>query len=134
MYEDALPLLNKLLAVPRLEPRLYAHRGYALFRLERYAEAIRDFATAVAQHPTAVNTLFLLGRSFEELEKFDDAVTYYERVIDLHPDTADAHAHKGFCLEQLGRLSEALHAYKKALKVDPKESLALAGIKAISSK
>lgn len=133
-YNEAIDILDRLLVEDRDTPKIYAHRGYALYQLEDYAKAIRDFDIAISAVPTAVNTLFLRGRSLEELERFDDAIADYRRVITLKPETADAHAQLGYCLEMLGRFDEAKAAYDEALKHDPEESLALCGLRELAAK
>lgn len=128
MYREAIFILNKLLTSVHSEPHIYAHRGYAKYKIEEYRDAIDDFSNALELRGDAINTLFLRGRCFEECEQFSKAIIDYDRVISLSSEIADAHAHKGYCLEQMGYLEGARSAYMRALEIDPKESLAIAGL------
>lgn len=127
-YVEAIGILNELLTNIHSEPRLYAHRGYAKYRIEEYRGAVEDFSAALELKADAPNTLFLGGRCLEECEQFSEAVCDYDRVISLSPETADAHAQRGYCLEQMGYLEGARSAYERALEIDPQESLAIAGL------
>lgn len=124
-YEEAIALLNILLVCERDEPKLYAHRGFSLYRLGAYAAAIPDLQNATDMKPDAKNTLFILGRSLQETLRFEEALAVYRRVTQLDPQTADAHSHAGYCLERLGLAAEASRAYAAALRADPQDPLAL---------
>ena len=68
--------------------------GDALFRLERYEEAIESLERSVELlHSTpssATAPLLLMGQAASKLGRFMDAAQYYERTVELDPQNASA--------------------------------------------
>jgi Ca-activated chloride channel family protein len=60
-------------------------RGVAAYRVGRYAEASREFAT-----DSSVASLFNLGNSYAQLRDWPNAIAAYERVLRFDPNHEDA--------------------------------------------
>ena len=66
----------------------HAGMGDALFRLERYEEAIESLARSVELHaipPTATARLVLMGRAAQALGRSGAALGHYERAVEIDP-------------------------------------------------
>ena len=82
-HEEALGFYDAALAADPDLAMAHAGKGDALFRLERYAEAIPVLERAVALRPGALverSLLLLTGRASEALGRTGDAARYLERA------------------------------------------------------
>jgi len=118
-------------AAEEKEPKFFAYRGFAKWRLGQFEGAIEDFSVALALLPNAPSTRFLRARCYEELERYSEAVADYEEVLKIAPHTADAYAHLGYCRERLGDAERALLNYLTALDINSGETLAISGVQAL---
>jgi tetratricopeptide (TPR) repeat protein len=96
-FADALPHLERAVA---LEPDELAHHnllGYCYYRLGRHAEAVDCFRRAVEIDPTSGLDWASLGSNLRDLGRVDEAIAAYRRALDLDPTI-------GFAEENLARL------------------------------
>jgi tetratricopeptide (TPR) repeat protein len=96
-FEDALPHLERAVA---LEPDELAHRnlqGYCYYRLGRHAEAVECFRRAVELDPTSALDWANLGSNLRDLGRVDEAIAAYRRALELDPTI-------GFAADNLARL------------------------------
>ena len=100
----------------------HAGMGDALFRLERYEEAIESLARSVELHaipPTATARLVLMGRAAQALGRSGAAVGHYERAVALDPRNPEALDHLAAARFGERRHEEALALYRTLLEVRP---------------
>ena len=55
----------------------------------------------------------------------------YSRAIELNPQYARAYANRGDIWRKMGKREDAIADYRHALSLDPRQSLALAGLKTL---
>lgn len=111
-FEAAATALNAALALlPDEASRAPVRQklGFALYRLERYADAVRELRLAAAQSPDPV-TLHNLGVAYQGAGEHALAVDAFGRALAGEPGNGDAHARRVASLIALGRLDEAAAA------------------------
>ncbi len=99
-FADAVPYLERAIAV---EPDELAHHnllGYCHYRLGRHAEAVACFRRAVELDPTSALDWANLGSNLRELGRDDEAIAAYRRALELDPTI-------GFAADNLKRLVRA---------------------------
>jgi curved DNA-binding protein CbpA len=89
-YDEALELLNKILAVTKDEPDYHAMLGWLLMMKHTGADA-----------PTA--------KMFEA----------FDRAIELYEDHEKAQLYKAQLLKRMGRYTEAMRHYRKVVSINP---------------
>jgi hypothetical protein len=91
-YAEALAVVDKYLAETRFnDPAAHEVRGYALYQLDRYPEAIEALKLAIGPDGTAsgnVNTMLL--RSYVAAERFAEATALAEAIAAQTPDDKKA--------------------------------------------
>jgi serine/threonine protein kinase/Tfp pilus assembly protein PilF len=92
----------------------YFHRGCALAKAHRFAEAIADYSAALERDPDL--TLAHLNRGLAHLETkaYADALRDFDLALERGFDSAPLHAGRGVALESLERFEEADAAFRLA--------------------
>ena len=91
----------------------------ALYKQERYAEALDAARIAVEQRPNYFEIYAYLGSILNALERFEEAETHLRRAIALNPQVWDAYLKLGAALYEQGRFAEALEATRVAVAQAP---------------
>jgi hypothetical protein len=112
-YESALIAYERTLRANPFDDMAYRGKGYALYRLGRYDEALEAFASAVDSdpHPDAYAGM---SNTLAKVARYDEALVAYERAVKLDLTYATAYSEMADTLEQLGRSEEAQQAHEKA--------------------
>ncbi len=121
-YEEAVASFRAALEI---DPQLvlsHAGMGDALFRLQRYEEALQALARAVSlELDAAVEGLLrrLMGRAAQELGRSEEAAEHYERALEIDP--RDAEAVDLLAALQFGwrRYAAALDLYRTLVEINP---------------
>ena len=116
-FAEAIVIYKKILAIEPDSHMAYAGMGDALFRLERYEEAIESLKRSIELHsipPSATDRLILLGRASSELGRSEEAVQYHERAVELDPQNASALEHLAIVRYQEKHYEDALRLYTAA--------------------
>src|SRR5262249_48127664 len=105
--------------------RAYNNRGISLYRLGRFAEAVRDFDKAISTNPRYTeaycnrgNTLIAQQQSLGSGSSGDvlgEALANFDRALAIGPEFAELFASRGLALRLLERYEDALTSYEKAL-------------------
>ena len=114
-YARAIEIYKEILAIERNFAMAYAGMGGALFRLERYEEAIESLARSIELHstpPSATARLILMGHATSRLGRFWNAAQYYERAVELDPQNTSA-------LEHLAAIRRERKRYENTLRLFP---------------
>ena len=130
-WRDSETLWRHVIALnPQAE---YAHLnlGAALYKQERYEEALAAYRIAVAQRPNYAKVHVALGSTLNKLGRFEKAETHLRRAIALNPQAENAHHHLGAALYEQGRYEEALEAIRVAVAHAPDFSEAHVNLGAI---
>jgi tetratricopeptide (TPR) repeat protein len=103
--------------------------GVALFNAHRYADARRELAATVREHPNDARAYHYLGRLAMHETRFRDATTHLERAAALEPSVADHYVWLGRAYGQLavrsgltkkfGLAKRARAALERAVALDP---------------
>src|SRR5581483_4633366 len=107
--------------------RAYGAKGYALYGLKRYEEALVCYEQARKLDPTELiylfnkgNALKELGHHAESMAVFEELLAAYEQELQQGGASVSIHVGKGNALYELKRYEEALAAYDQALEIDPR--------------
>lgn len=123
-YEEALEAAEMVVNVAPDSSRAHRARGMALYRRQRYDEALVDLDLAFVGadqelEAALVDSLTRAGRRRAELGEPDVARQLLERATKLHPKNALAQAGLAELLRKSGDYSEALHRAEIGLEVEP---------------
>lgn len=117
--DEALPVLDRAIAVlPHLNDTLL-YRGMALRRLGKPAEALPVLDRSIelytaANHP-ATDALLERADALTDLQRHEDAIAAYDQALHTNLALLGAWVGKAGALELLGKPHEALEAYDQAL-------------------
>ncbi|MCK5777688.1 MAG: tetratricopeptide repeat protein [Rhodospirillales bacterium] len=117
--EEALPLIDKVIALAPEAADAYGNKGTALQALERYGEAAFAFRTAIGYAPDAAHHHYNLGNTLRADDDKPGAVRAYRDAIRCAPDLVQAHSNLATTLSELGLFDEAVAHCKLALKYQP---------------
>jgi tetratricopeptide (TPR) repeat protein len=90
----------------------------ALVALERRAEALEAFCSALAEDERCAPALVNIGNLLLETGHVHDALDYYEAAIRAEEGYAAAHRNRAVALRRLGRRGEAVRALKRAVRLE----------------
>lgn len=121
--EDALILLTRSTEISERNPAAYERLGSVLMRLERFAEAISAFRSAIEFGYNDVAEIRLrIGTINGYTEQWTEAVSEFSQVVDLDPGNENGHVYLAHALIEQGELDQAEVALNWAsrLGVNPK--------------
>jgi tetratricopeptide (TPR) repeat protein len=94
---------------------VYASLAGRLMALQRPAEAIASYDTALALQPELVEAHNNRGIALQRLQRTAEALASFDRALSLRPQSAELHNNRGNVLRHLQRLPEALAACERAV-------------------
>lgn len=97
-------------------------RGLALYLLERYEEAAKQFQRALRLDPTLYKARIKLASALHHLRRFPAALEVLDKALTERPDDSEAITEKVNALSALNRDSEALRFLDEALKKVSKDA------------
>lgn len=80
-YEAALPVLTDVIARDRDNYPAHANLATALFKLQRYPEAAREFIWIVGKRPEVAVSYYFLAISFDKLHDCEQALRAYREFV-----------------------------------------------------
>lgn len=121
-HQEAITYYRAVLEVDPEYALSHAGMGDALFRLQRYEEALESLARAVSLQPdlpVAGSVLRLMGRAAQELGRPEEAAEHYGRAMAM--DTDDADTIELLALLRYGqqRYASALDLFRRRAELDP---------------
>lgn len=125
-HAEAVPLLDKVLALAPGNVPAHANLADSLARLGRLVEAEAVLDRGLALAPDSAAAARNLARACEGLARFSDTEVCSRKAIALEPDHVEGHLLLGVGLRQLGRSAEALAAYDQAARLVPNDPVILA--------
>jgi tetratricopeptide (TPR) repeat protein len=111
--------------------RVRFFRGFCLKELERYEEAVEDFAMAIELEEPELAHYNSLGFCLFKLGRYTEAVESFEKAVAVDPVSAVDWANIGVNLERAGEVERAAEMYRKALGMDGGIGFAREGLERI---
>lgn len=99
---------------------IYYEQGQALFKAEKFKEAVNAFKQAIKLKPDYVDAYYRLGETYYELGEFDKVVDTYKQAVRCQPDSALAYEKLGEAYSDKGDYQKAGEAYNEAIRLNPK--------------
>lgn len=124
-YEDALPLLRRLLELHGPDAATSQQIGFALSKLGRQQEALEAYRQAELLNANDVWTLRHIASTLRMMGMTREALDYYMRLARLRPDDLKIAMLSGHCYMELGKYRKALAEYFKVEFLDEKSHRAL---------
>jgi choline-sulfatase len=118
-YQEAVPLLQQLIAQDPNASLAYAQLGQCFLRLKQFSQAIPVLREAVRMRPDMTIPHFELAAALVETKDFDDATGELEIVVARLPQFEEAHRMLEVAYSQTGRMAEAISECEKVLEVEP---------------
>jgi choline-sulfatase len=118
-YQEAVPLLQQLIAKDPDVPVAYAQLGQCFVSLKQYTQAVPVLRKAVQMRPDMTIPHFQLAAALVETEDFSGATGELEIVVARLPQFEEAHLMLEVAYSQTGRMPEAIEECKKVLEADP---------------
>ncbi len=117
--QEAVPLLQQLIAKDPDAPFAYALLGQCFVTLKQYAQAVPLLRKAVQMRPDMTITHLHLGEALLETKDFDGAAGELEIVVARLPDFEEAHQMLETAYAQTDRIPEAIKECEEVLESDP---------------
>jgi arylsulfatase A-like enzyme len=118
-YQEAIPLLQQLIAKEPDTPLAYAQLGQSLFALKAYTKAIPVLRKAAAMRPEMTTPHYQLGVSLLETGDIAAAVPELELVAAKVPHWEQPHLFLEMAYAQTDRMAESIKECEKVLEDDP---------------
>jgi len=94
-------------------------RGNALFKDQKYPEAVKEYTEAIARNPKDHKAYSNRSASYTKLTAFNDASKDAEKCIELDPTFAKGYVRKGAVQFFTKAYDEAIETYSEGLKHEP---------------
>jgi len=118
-YQEAVPLLQQLIAKEPDTPLAYAQLGQCFVSLKDYPQAVPVLRRAVELRPDMTLPHFQLGVALLETRDIAGAVPELEMVVARVPRWEEAHLLLQMAYAQTDRMAEAIKECEKVLEFDP---------------
>ncbi len=118
-WRDSVSLFESAVRHHPRSARARMELGGAYGRVDRVADAEREFATAVDVLPTYAAAWYNLGNLRARDGRLDDAATAYERALETSPRLVQAWYNLGLVEQMRGRPDEAVGAFSAAARIAP---------------
>lgn len=101
----------------------YYEQGAALFKAEKFEEAVKAFTQAIKLKPDHADAYSYLGDAYYELGDVKKAVDAYKLALRYKPDSAVIYDKLGTAYGGKDDYKKAIEAYNKSIRLDPKAPL-----------
>lgn len=118
-YQEALPLLEKVLAQTPEMPAANMQYGMAQARLRHYDKALAPLRKAVALQPDNGMGRYELGLALFEAGDWKAAAPQFEAAVERAPRWADAHFSLAAVYARIDRVPEAMTELETCLELQP---------------
>lgn len=115
LFEDALKVYNRIIALDPRNVAAHGYRGNALGKLQFYREALAAYETALKIDARHVSILNAKGDILVKLGKYEEAISTYEEALKLSPKDVLTWFAKASVFVKRGRYEEAVNAYTECL-------------------
>ena len=118
-YERAIACYDQVLERLPSSAEAHAGKGRALLELNRFADSIPHFETALRLNPEFPDAENNLGNALTAKGSAAAALPHYERALQLKPQSAEICYNFGNALLQMGNTTAAIELYEKSVKLQP---------------
>jgi choline-sulfatase len=118
-FEEAVPLLEKVIALEPSLPITYLQLGTALSSLKNYEKAVPILRKAVEMRPDLTVPRYQLGSALFETGDFSGAAAQFETAVARSPNWPEAHLELATAYARLDRLTDAIPEYAKVIELRP---------------
>jgi Flp pilus assembly protein TadD len=102
----------------------YYDKASQLARDKNYAGAIKELELAVAEYPSYVSALTLIGMLHMKLNEFDKADEVFKAALKIDPEAYEPLLNRSITLFKLSKFKDAETLLRKTLKVKPESAAA----------
>ena len=123
--KQAIPFLNKAIAVAPDYYKGYYNRGLAYVQLQQNDKALDDFNKAINYHKQGNHAKSYVARAnvYYNLKDFTKAIQDAEKALSIDAKNAKANFLLGNCYDDLNDLPKALSYYNTSIQLNPEEPL-----------
>jgi tetratricopeptide (TPR) repeat protein len=121
LVQQALSLVDKVLARAPSDSFALALKGLANSRMENFGEAVTAFEEALARQPQNVAALLGLGDIYFRLQRLEKARGYYEKAVVLNPLDPQAQQRLGELAQARRDFDTASAAFARLVKLTPQD-------------
>jgi tetratricopeptide (TPR) repeat protein len=118
-YEEAVPLLQKVLATESGIPIAYMQLGTAYTWLKEYDKAIPVLEKAVEMRPDTLMSQYELGLSLSETGDWEKAMPHFKAAVEKSPKWAALHFSLAAAYGHLGQMDESRKELETTLTLNP---------------
>lgn len=118
-FEEAVPLLEQVIALEPNLPITYLQLGTALSSLKNYEKAVPILRKAVEMRPDLTVPRYQLGAALFETGDFAAAAVQFETAVARSPNWAEAHFSLATAYARADRLPDAIPEYEKVIELRP---------------
>lgn len=118
-FDLALDALGALPAEAKSDPRVLYLRGYALYRLQRFAPAKQALEAALAADRESLRSRYILARIAQTEGRKNEAIRWLEPCASASPPVEDAQARIGKLYWETGQTKLARTWTEKAVEAAP---------------
>ena len=119
-FQEAVPLLERVIAIEPNLPITYLQLGTALSSLRNYEKALPVLRKAVEMRPDLIIPRYQLGSALFETGDFVAAAVQFETAVARSPSWPEAHFSLATAYARADRMPEAIQEYKKVIELRPK--------------
>jgi len=121
LFEKEAEEWRKAIALEK-NPRYFDNLGVALFKLNRYDEAITQYKRSLDLNPRSEKAHYNLGLAYSLKEMWDEAINEYREALKLGLRLADLHAELGIAYGHKRLYREGISELKKAIQINSQEA------------
>jgi arylsulfatase A-like enzyme len=118
-YEDAIPLLQRVLTTDPGIPMAYMQLGTAYSWLKQYDHAIPVLRKAVQMRPDTLMPNYLLGLALSETGEWEGSVPYFEAATQKSPKWGALHFSLAAAYAHVDRGVDAERELRKTVELNP---------------
>ena len=118
-FEEAVPLLEQVIALEPNLPITYLQLGTALSSLKDYEKAVPILRKAVEMRPDLTIPRYQLGSALFETGDFVGAAAEFETAVARSPNWPEAHLSLATAYARIDRLTDAIPEYEKVIELRP---------------
>ncbi|RPJ81734.1 MAG: tetratricopeptide repeat protein, partial [Acidobacteria bacterium] len=119
LADDALPVVDALLALNPQVSDLYLLRGRVFAQTGKWDDGLRELQRALAINPKLGDAHYYSGTLLIRQGELDKARQEFEKELALNPRHARALYHKAFVLVSERKLEEAIPLLEDVIKMEP---------------
>lgn len=123
-HQEALPYIEKALALEPKNPTLHNNLGHVYLGLKKYSEAFKAYNQALQLNPNLAEALTGRGRLLWMAKNYSLALKDLNQAIGLKGNLSGAYFWRGHVRRALGQKKLALQDFQKFIQMSPESSKA----------